>query len=66
VAFYDLDTPVTMAKRRRGDLEYWEPRQIASYGLYLSFAGGPTLNLLENSYGSPAARPLYFAVDPQI
>jgi spore maturation protein CgeB len=66
VAFYDIDTPVTLAKLRRGDFEYLEPRQIASYGLYLSFAGGPTLSLLEDSYGSPAARPLYCAVDPQL
>jgi len=66
VAFYDIDTPVTLAKLRRGDYEYLAPRQIASYDLYLSFAGGPILDVLEKSYGSPAARPFYCSVDPQM
>jgi spore maturation protein CgeB len=63
-AFYDIDTPVTMAKLRRGDYEYLEPRQIAGYHLYLSFAGGPILERIEQEYGSRAARPLYCSVDP--
>jgi len=66
VAFYDIDTPVTLAKLRRGDYEYLAPRQIAAYDLYLSFAGGPILDLLERLYGSPAARPFYCSVDPQL
>jgi spore maturation protein CgeB len=64
VAFYDIDTPVTLAKLQRGDYEYLAPRQIAAYDLYLSFAGGPVLNVLERKYGSPAARPFYCSVDP--
>ena len=63
-AFYDIDTPVTMAKLARGDYEYLEPRQIAGYNLYLSFAGGPILERIEQEYGSAAARPLYCSVDP--
>jgi spore maturation protein CgeB len=66
VAFYDIDTPVTLAKLRQGDYEYLEPRQIAGYDLYLSFAGGPILDRLEKEYGSPAARPFYCAVDPAL
>jgi spore maturation protein CgeB len=66
VAFYDIDTPVTLAKLRHNNCEYLAPRQIASYDLYLSFAGGPTLDLLERTYGSPAARPFYCSVDPQL
>lgn len=65
-AFYDIDTPVTLAKLRGGDYEYVEPRQIAAYDLYLSFAGGPILEELEQIYGSPAARPLYCSVDPTL
>jgi spore maturation protein CgeB len=66
VAFYDIDTPVTLAKLRQGDYEYLEPRQIPRYDLYLSFAGGPVLDRLENEYGSPAARPFYCSVDPAL
>ena len=64
VAFYDIDTPVTLAKLARGDDEYLAPRQIPGYGLYLSFTGGPTLGRLEREFGSPAARPLYCSFDP--
>lgn len=63
-AFYDIDTPVTLAKLARGDVEYLSPDLIPGYDLYLSFTGGPTLDLLERRYGSPAARALYCSVDP--
>jgi spore maturation protein CgeB len=62
-AFYDIDTPVTLAKLERGDEEYLSPALIAGYDLYLSFTGGPTLDRLECQYGSPAARQLYCSVD---
>lgn len=64
-AFYDIDTPVTLAKLGRGDFEYLEPRQVPDYDLYLSFTGGPTLARLEREFGSPAARPLYCQFDPE-
>ena len=62
-AFYDIDTPVTLAKLAAGDFEYLEPAMIPAYDLYLSFTGGPTLARLETAYGSPAARALYCCVD---
>jgi spore maturation protein CgeB len=65
-AFYDIDTPVTMAKLERGDYEYLAPELIARYDLYLSFTGGPLLRRIEAEYGSPAARPLYCSVDPAL
>jgi spore maturation protein CgeB len=65
-AFYDIDTPVTLAKLERKDYEYLSPELIPAYDLYLSFTGGPTLNLLENKYGSPCARALYCSVDPAL
>lgn len=65
-AFYDIDTPVTLSKVERGDFEYLAPHLIAQYALYLSFSGGRVLELLEQTYGSPAARPLYCAVDPDL
>jgi spore maturation protein CgeB len=65
-AFYDIDTPVTLAKLARGDHEYLHPRQIPGYDLYLSFTGGPTLRRLEREYGAPRARVLYCSFDPEL
>jgi spore maturation protein CgeB len=64
-AFYDIDTPVTLAKLERGDFEYLSPDVIPGYDIYLSFTGGPTLRHIERAYGSPAARPLFCSVDPE-
>ncbi|HEV7371741.1 CgeB family protein [Arenibaculum sp.] len=64
VAFYDIDTPVTLAKLVRGDTEYLTPALISEYDLYLSFTGGPTLDRLESEYGAAMARALYCSVDP--
>jgi spore maturation protein CgeB len=63
LAFYDIDTPVTLAKLARGDHEYLAPELIPGFDLYLSFAGGPSLARLEQAYGARRARALYCAVD---
>ncbi len=65
-AFYDIDTPVTLAALDRGNCKYLTPALIPNYDLYLSFAGGPTLTRLEQQYHSPCARPLYCSVDPDL
>jgi spore maturation protein CgeB len=65
-AFYDIDTPVTLAKLERQDYEYLSPDLIPRYRLYLSFTGGPTLSRLERQYGSPKALPLYCSFDPAL
>lgn len=65
-AFYDIDTPVTLAKLARGDFEYLAPSLIPRFDLYLSFTGGPTLRRLEEDYGAPLARALYCSVDEQL
>jgi nucleoside-diphosphate-sugar epimerase/spore maturation protein CgeB len=64
-AFYDIDTPVTLAKLERRDFEYLSPEIIGDYDVYLSFTGGPTLERIEKQYGSPMARALYCSVDPK-
>jgi spore maturation protein CgeB len=64
VAFYDIDTPVTLAKLERGDKEYVTRSLVSRYDLYLSFTGGPTLQRLERQYRTPCARVLYCSVDP--
>lgn len=63
-AFYDIDTPVTLAALGRGECDYLVPELIAGYDLYLSFTGGPTLAYLENTLGSPRARAFHCLVDP--
>jgi spore maturation protein CgeB len=64
-AFYDIDTPVTLAKLGRGDHEYLSPALLRRFDLYLSFTGGPILRRLEREYGARRALPLYCSVDPQ-
>jgi spore maturation protein CgeB len=65
-AFYDIDTPVTLARLAHSDIDYLSRLLIRRYHLYLSFTGGPTLDCLEKQYGSPMARPLYCSVDPTL
>lgn len=65
-AFYDIDTPVTLAALAAGECSYLTPDLIPGYDLYLSFTGGPTLDLLEDRYGAPAARALYCSADTGI
>jgi spore maturation protein CgeB len=48
VAFYDIDTPVTLAKLDAGDHEYLAPELVPRFDLYLSFTGVPVLGRLEN------------------
>lgn len=65
-AFYDIDTPVTLAALDGGACAYLQPDLIPGYDLYLSFTGGPTLDVIERRYGSPCARALYCSVDPDL
>lgn len=64
-AFYDIDTPVTLAGLGGGTCEYLRPDLIPGFDLYLSFTGGPTLERLECEFGARRARPLYCSVDPE-
>jgi spore maturation protein CgeB len=64
-AFYDIDTPITLAALEGEQASYIARRQIGEFDLYLSFTGGPTLDLLERELGARRARPLYCSVDPE-
>jgi spore maturation protein CgeB len=64
VAFYDIDTPVTLASLAANSCDYLTAELISGFDLYLSFTGGPLLRRIERYYGAPAARPLYCSVDP--
>ncbi len=63
VAFYDIDTPVTLAAVARGDCPYLQAAQIPHLDAYLSFTGGPILDALRDTFGARAPHPLYCAVD---
>jgi spore maturation protein CgeB len=63
VFFYDIDTPVTLARLRGGADTYVAPGQIPRFEAYLSFTGGPTLGVLERAFGAKRAAPLYCAAD---
>jgi spore maturation protein CgeB len=65
VAFYDIDTPVTLGKLRSGDEEYLSPELVGRFDLYLSFTGGPTLEALEAEFGARRALAFYCLVDPE-
>ncbi|MDB6088162.1 MAG: glycosyltransferase [Gammaproteobacteria bacterium] len=64
-AFYDIDTPVTMAKLERGECEYLTPALVPRFDLYLSFAGGPILQHLQKQFGARRVQPLYCSVEPR-
>jgi spore maturation protein CgeB len=64
-AFYDIDTPVTLARLARGDCDYLSRALVPRFDLYLSFTGGPTLRRIEDELGARAARVLYCSVDPE-
>ncbi len=64
-AFYDLDTPVTLARLDARTCPYLRPDQIQALDLYLSYSGGAALRKLESSFRAPCARPLYGSADPE-
>jgi spore maturation protein CgeB len=64
IGFYDIDTPVTLAKLEAGDEEYLAGELVPRFDLYLSFTGGPTLDRLERDWGARRARAFYCLVDP--
>jgi spore maturation protein CgeB len=65
-AFYDIDTPITLSGLAAGSCAYLSAATVRDFDLYLSFTGGPALDLLESRYGAQRARPLYCAVDPDL
>lgn len=63
--FYDLDTPVTLARVAAGDLvDYLPPEGLGGFDLVLSYTGGPALDALRDRLGARHVRALYGHVDP--
>ncbi|MBZ9761193.1 glycosyltransferase [Mesorhizobium sp. CA8] len=63
--FYDIDTPITLARVAENDCDYLTRRQIPYFDVYFSFTGGPTLERLRSEFGARRAEPLYCSVDPE-
>lgn len=65
--FYDLDTPVTLARLADGEtVEYLPEHGLAAFDLVLSYTGGRALKELERLLGARAVAPLYGSVDPEV
>lgn len=65
--FYDLDTGVTLDRRRRGvALEYIPSYGLSPFDLVLSFTGGRALDGLRTELGARRVAPLYGSVDPDV
>jgi spore maturation protein CgeB len=63
--FYDLDTPVTLARLAAGEpVAYLPPDGLGQFDLVLSYTGGPALDVLRDRLGARAVAPLYGHVDP--
>ncbi len=52
VGFYDIDTPVTLARLAAGERTYVDQSLVSRYDIYFSFSGGPALDHLR-ALGSP-------------
>lgn len=63
--FYDIDTPITLAKLEAGEDCYLERESIPKLDAYLSFSGGASLRAIEERHGAALALPLYCCVDTE-
>ncbi len=65
--FYDLDTPVTLARLRSGEpLSYVGPGGLSGFDLVLSYTGGAALGALRDRLGARRVAPLYGSVNPEV
>lgn len=66
-AYYDLDTPVTLARLEAGErVEYLPAATLQSFDLVLSYTGGAALQALKQRLGARRVVPLYGHVDPDV
>lgn len=65
-AFYDLDTPVTLAAAREGTQAMYVPAEgLRSFDVVLSYTGGRALKEVSARFGARVVVPLYGSVDPE-
>ena len=65
--FYDLDTPVTLARLDAGEaVNYIGADGLTGFDLVLSYTGGGALEALRTRLGARRVAPLYGSVDPAL
>jgi spore maturation protein CgeB len=64
-AFYDIDTPVTLATLGQEKCSYLSKSQVGQFDMVLSFSGGAILHTLMHRFGARCAKALYCSVDPE-
>ncbi len=64
--FYDLDTPVTLARLDAGEAVDYVGAGLAGFDLVLSYTGGPALDALRSRLGARRVVPIYGSVDPTV
>jgi spore maturation protein CgeB len=65
--FYDLDTPVTLARIEAGErVDYLPSNGLRDFDLVLSYTGGAALTALQQRLGAREVAPLYGHVDPEV
>jgi spore maturation protein CgeB len=65
--FYDLDTPVTLARLAAGErVDYLPPEGLGAFDLVLSYTGGVAFDALRERLGARRVAPLYGSVDPDV
>src|SRR5947209_8679654 len=64
-AFYDIDTPTTVAQlEAKGATPYLRSSQIPYLNIYFSFTAGPLLEQIARKFGAVRTQPLFCSVDP--
>ncbi len=65
--FYDLDTPVTLARLDAGEsVPYIPTGGLGGFGLVLSYTGAGALDALKQRLGARRVAPLYGHADPHV
>ena len=63
--FYDLDTPVTLARLAAGEaVDYLPAGGLGGFDVVLSYTGGDALDALRSRLGARHVVPIYGSVDP--
>lgn len=66
LAFYDIDTPVTVARLESGEEDYIAQSLLGAFDVYLSFSAGPILDRLSGQFGIRNVRPLLCNADTDL
>ena len=64
--FYDLDTPVTLARLDAGETVDYAAGGLSGFDLVLSYTGGGALDALRDRLGARRVVPIYGSVDPDL